>query len=82
MSNIFPPIKYTCFPCFPHPINRVVIQGLSSRDFDLSDYTADRVRNDVTYLSYYTKNRDAVGTNAQGEISSSIMHRPSKNLTR
>jgi 3-phenylpropionate/cinnamic acid dioxygenase small subunit len=31
-----------------------------ARDFDISNYTSDKVRNDVNYLSYYSKNRDAV----------------------
>lgn len=38
-----------------------------AHDFDISDYTVDKVRNDVNYLSYYTKNRDAVAADDTGK---------------
>ena len=37
-----------------------------ARDFDISNYTNDKVRNDVNYMSYYTKNRDAVAADDSG----------------
>lgn len=38
-----------------------------AHDFDLANYTNDKVRNDVNYLSYYSKNRDAVATDKSGK---------------
>lgn len=36
-----------------------------AHEFDPLDYSVDRVRNDVYYLSYYAKNRDAVAADAK-----------------
>lgn len=38
-----------------------------THDFDLSNYTTQKVRNDVNYLSYYSKNRDAVAADDTGK---------------
>lgn len=38
-----------------------------SHDFDASDYTSEKVRNDINYLSYYSKNRDAVAADKTGK---------------
>lgn len=38
-----------------------------THDFDSSNYTSEKVRNDVNYLSYYSKNRDAVAADDSGK---------------
>lgn len=43
-----------------------------AHDFDLSDYTSDKVRNDINYLSYYSKNRDAVAADKTGKGTKSL----------
>lgn len=40
-----------------------------AHDFDPTSYRNDKVRNDVNYLSYYSKNRDAVAADETGKRS-------------
>lgn len=44
-----------------------------AHDFDISDYTSDKVRNDINYLSYYSKNRDAVAADKTGKGTKSFI---------
>lgn len=41
-----------------------------AHEFDPLDYSIDRVRDDVYYLSYYAKNRDAVAADTTGKLCS------------
>lgn len=40
-----------------------------AHEFDPLDYSVDRVMNDVYYLSYYAKNRDAAAADKGGKVS-------------
>jgi hypothetical protein len=47
-----------------------------AHDFDISNYTTDKVRNDVNYMSFYSKNLDAADADDSGKLFLKL--RPSK----